>query len=117
MKFLKDSDREDWENETQYSSPENTTLRKLVGEIDRLSIDSGHREIMITSYIRPDRKQSYHFWGQAVDIRVKDKPVEWYVAMCKLGESLGLLNPKWRINPHYEQYHGGEPHIHLEVRS
>ncbi len=117
MKFVKDADREDWQEITKYPSGQNIMLRLLVEWIDQLSRESGHGEIEITSYIRLGSKKSYHYYGQAVDIRVKDKPVVWYAAMARLGETLGLLNPKWRINPHYEEYHGGQPHIHLEVRS
>ena len=122
MKFKKDKGQQDtnltdWRNLSLYPSVENMELRKLVEMIDRLSKDSGHGEITITSYIRKNNKKSLHYYGRAVDIRVRDKPVEWYIALCSIGVALAALNPKWRINPHYELYSEPEKHVHLEVRS
>jgi len=115
MKFKEDHGKRDYQNISAYPSRENVELRKLVDIIDQLSVDGGHGEITITDYIRPN-PNSLHFTGRAVDIRVRDKPVSWYIAICELGKALVLMNKCWRINPHYELYRQAQQHIHLEVR-
>ena len=116
MKFKDRLDHKDYRDIVLWGSRENIELRKLIEIIDQLSIDSGHGEITITSYIRPN-KNSLHHYGQAVDIRVKDKPVSWYIAITELGKALALFDKRWRINPHYELYRQEHQHIHLEVRT
>ena len=91
-------------------------LRMFAEQIDKISKLTGHGPITITSYIRNDNIHSCHYWGRALDIRVKDKPRTWYWAMVEFGKAMALLNPQFRMNPHSEIYRRNNQHIHIEIR-
>lgn len=96
-------------------------LREYADLIDRLSTLSGHGEITITDMFRYGDRwiHSLHHrnYGKAVDIRVKDKTAWWYAAMAMLGYVLNELNPKFRMNPHWELHGTDDAHIHIEIRN
>ena len=117
MKFKRPKDRDDYRMLTgKYASESNAWLKMWVETLDKLSVMLGHGEIMVTSYIRPDDVHSRHCSGKAIDIRVRDKSTEWYVAMHGICRWMEELNPRFHVNPHWNQYRGEQPHIHLEVR-
>ena len=117
MLFKDSSDAEQYRRISgPYQGEANMLLRLFVEQVDRLSKLTGHGPITITSYIRNDNIHSLHYWGRALDIRVKDKPTSWYWAMCEFGQAMGLLNPRFRMNPHNELYGKEHQHIHIEIR-
>ena len=99
-----------------YQGEANLLLRVYAELLDRISRLTGHDAITITSYVRNDNIRSLHYYGRALDIRVKDKPESWYRAMCEVGQGLALLNPRFRMNPHEELFGKNNQHIHIEIR-
>lgn len=108
--------KRDWPQLDKFPTKENLELRQMVEIIDKLSQLMGCGEITITSYYRPD-PHSLHGYGQAVDIRVKDKSSAWYFGMNLFGLALSLWNPRFRINPHLNLFREPHQHIHLEIRN
>jgi hypothetical protein len=100
----------------EYSTPENLLLKLFVKIIDDITTMTRHGDITITSYIRKDNPHSLHFYGRAVDVRVKDKSLAWYMAMEHAVHLFHLLNPRFRIQIHLNQYNTIHKHIHIEIR-
>lgn len=99
-----------------YQGEANMLLRVYVELLDRISKLAGNGPITITSYIRNNNIRSLHYWGRALDIRVKDKPKTWYWGMVEIGKGLNLICPRFRMNPHTELYGKEHQHIHIEIR-
>ena len=116
IKFKERKDKEFWDNLPEKCDQELFKLLKWVIEImAHISHHLGYGGIVITSFIRGDNEKSWHFWARAVDIRVKDKPVNWYVAMLKLGECLNVLDSRIFFQPHYDLYRTKDQHIHIHI--
>jgi len=96
-------------------------IREYADLIDKISVLTGHGEITITDMLRSGDRwiHSLHHrnYGQAVDIRVRDKTMWWFAAMAKIGDFINDLNPKFRMNPHWELLKTENRHIHIEIRN
>jgi len=118
MKFKYSKDQEDW---IEYSNPSPATrkavirLQRVIKVLDAITLATGHSEIIVTSYLRPDNQNSYHSLGQAADIRINDHSICWRLAMCKIGEALKALNAQIQMVPHYELWNKENEHFHVEV--
>ncbi len=114
MLFKHDKDRRQWGlNDLPGDKAANARLRELVGLIDQFSRLAGWGPITITSYYRPNNKNSYHSICQAVDIRTKDKPVEFKTYVGALGSVLRELDKTLQIYTHKELW--GKPHEHFHI--
>lgn len=115
MKWKDEKDQQDFvQIDGPYKSEENLMLREFIEILEQISVMTGHGEITITDYLR-DNPRSLHHYGKALDGRVNDKPLRWHVAMAKIGEALAILNPQFRMNPHFDD-RKTQPHIHIEIR-
>lgn len=90
-------------------------LHQILRVIDDLSQATGHGEITITCFLRPQDFDSYHSKGQAADIRVKDKSKEWYAAMILFKHVLERLDWQVQLVPHLELWRKDHQHIHVEI--
>jgi len=118
MKYKTDKIKRDYNDIGKYPSVENGILRWFIEALELISIMLGFGELTITSYIRDVKKypKSLHPYGRALDFRVRDKPTIWYWGMCLIGMAIGLMNRRFRMNPHHELYGKDEQHIHIEIR-
>jgi len=117
MKFKHTKDQEDWiecSNPTPMAPKAVVRLQRLVKALDAITVAAGHPELIVTSYLRPNNKNSYHSVGQAIDIRVHDHSMSWRLAICKIGEALKALNAQIQMVPHYELWNKENEHIHIE---
>lgn len=118
MKFKDKGDREQYNSlGGEYASEANLQLRQFVEVIEKITVMIGLPELVITSYVRKDRKNSLHYYGRALDIRVWDHSATWYWGMVLIGMAIGLINSKFRMNPHTELYGKLHQHIHIEIRN
>ena len=117
MKFKNEIDAEFWYQRCGQNPPYTpfVTLRRIAAAIDDLSIATGHGEIVVTSFLRPDDRKSYHSKGQAIDIRVRDKSPRWFEAMMLLKFALQRLDPQVQMVMHLEEYNKENSHIHCEI--
>lgn len=90
-------------------------LHRILLVINDLSKVTGHGEITVTEFLRPQDFDSYHSKAQAADFRVKDKSKEWYAAMILLRDVLRRLDWQVQLVPHLELYGTVDQHIHVEV--
>lgn len=90
-------------------------LHRILLVINDLSKATGHGEVTVTDFLRPQDFDSYHSKGQAVDIRVKDKNKEWYEAMILFKHVLARLDWQVQLVPHLELYGNLGQHIHIEI--
>ena len=120
MRFKTKKIERDFRNHEDLT-PRQRQIREYADLIDRVSVLAGHGEITITDFLRSGDRHihSLHHrnYGQAVDIRVRDESVQWYYAVVSLCRSLELLNPLFRVNPHFTDYRRDQQHIHIEVRN
>lgn len=103
-----------WLNRTPVHKPF-LRLHRILLVIDDLSKATGHGEITVTGFLRPQDFDSYHYKAQAADIRVKDKSKEWYAAMILFKHVLERLDWQVQLVPHLELYGGEHQHIHVEI--
>lgn len=117
MKYKTDEIREDWERWLARPTPHKPFMQlyAIMLVIDALSQATGHGEITITEFIRAQDFDSYHSKAQAADIRVKDKPKEWYAAMILFKHVLERLDWQVQLVPHLELYGTKHQHIHVEI--
>ena len=94
----------------------NTKLKELIALIERFTQITGCGEITITSYYRPLDHDSYHSILQAVDIRSKDKPESWKVAIGLLSLALKAVAPTFQIHMHPELKGTHDEHIHVAIK-
>ena len=117
MKFKDKDDRGQYNSlGGEYASEANLKLRQFVDMLEKLTVMIGLPELVITSYVRLGNKKSLHYYGRALDIRVKDHSATWYWGMVLIGMAIGFINPKFRMNPHTELYGKLHQHIHIEIR-
>lgn len=114
--FKDNNDAQEWNNISKHTSERNLLLREYVQVLGLISIMLGFGAIVITSYIRLGKKTSCHYYGWAVDIRTRDKPEIWYFCMVSIGRAIELLNPRFRMNPHFNT-RDSAPHLHIEIRA
>ena len=121
MKFKTEQIKEDYNNVAHDN--EGTQLLKWYLELlDRISQMTGHDHITITDYLRDDIN-SLHHYRRAADIRCKDKNVNWYIGMVKIGEALAILDmhkrkdkSRFKMQPHFWMYRKDHQHLHVEIR-
>ena len=94
----------------------NARLKELIAFIERFTQMTGSGEITITSYYRPLDQDSYHSILQAADIRTKDKPESWKVAMGHLSLALKAIDPTLQIYMHPELKGTSDEHIHVAIK-
>lgn len=121
MRFKTKKIERDWNNYISPYQKRNEKLKKFVGLLEDISELVGGNPIVITDYLRYGQKNihslHHEVYGCAVDIRVRNQTPAWYFMMTLIGMALALVDPKVRMNAHYEIYKTNNCHIHLEVRA
>lgn len=117
MEFKHLRDRRVWSQGIMpYDKAANARLKELVGLIDQFSILAGWGPITVTSYFRPDDKDSYHSLHQAVDIRTRDKPVDFKAKVGALGSILWSIDRRLQIFAHVELWGKPQEHFHIAIK-
>lgn len=116
MKHKHQKDRDDWyrlatRNDTR---PATIILQKVIAAIDALLVAVGQPEIMITSFLRPTDKDSYHWKAQAADIRTHGRSGTWCVFVTSVLWLCGHIIPNLQIDMHRRAWGTANEHFHVE---
>jgi len=89
-------------------------LKMLAQWIDQFCLMMDWGQVVITSFYRPDDKDSYHSICQAADIRSKDKPGAFRTSIRLLSWVLKVTPGHcFQIYTHEELVGRAQEHIHL----
>lgn len=117
MIFKYEKDQRQWqENLVPGDKRAIARLKELVELIDGISKLLDWGAVTVTSYWRPDNGDSYHSIGQAADIRTKDKPQGFKVAIAALGSVLWNYDRTLQIFTHKELWGKPNEHYHIAIK-
>lgn len=117
MKWKNPKDEQEWHSHSYAPDTieEGELLRWYIMTLDNISVMLGFDEITITSFVRLNNKKSWHYWGRALDMRIKDKSTEWYLAMIAIGNAFKQLDSRLFMQPHVELFRKDHQHIHIHI--